>query len=79
MPRLIRFFIRIYQYALSPWLGVRCRFTPTCSHYACEAIEQYGATKGVGLAVKRLVRCHPWGGSGFDAVPTKIGKEMGYE
>ena len=58
-----------YRYFISPLLGVNCRFTPTCSAYAIEAIEKYGALRGGWLAVKRIVRCHPFGGSGHDPVP----------
>lgn len=61
--------IRVYQVGISPLLGPRCRFHPSCSEYACEAITEHGAITGVGLAVRRLLRCHPWGGSGFDPVP----------
>jgi hypothetical protein len=62
--------IRLYQLALSPWLGRRCRYEPTCSEYAAEAIERFGVRRGAWLAAKRLGRCHPWGGSGYDPVPT---------
>ena len=58
-----------YRYVISPLLGVNCRFTPTCSAYTIEAIEKYGALRGGWLAVKRIVRCHPFGGSGDDPVP----------
>jgi putative membrane protein insertion efficiency factor len=61
--------IRGYRLALSPWLGRACRYDPTCSQYAAEAIERFGAVRGVWLAVKRLGRCHPWGRSGYDPVP----------
>ena len=61
--------IRLYQLTLSPWLGNPCRYEPTCSHYAAEAIERFGAGRGVWLAAKRLGRCHPWGRSGYDPVP----------
>lgn len=61
--------IRLYQLALSPWLGRQCRYEPTCSRYATEAIERHGARRGVWLAIKRLARCHPWGRSGYDPVP----------
>ena len=61
--------IRLYQLTLSPWLGNPCRYEPTCSRYAAEAIERHGALRGVWLAAKRLGRCHPWGGSGYDPVP----------
>lgn len=61
--------IRIYQYVLSPALGPKCRFTPSCSQYAVEALKKYGPLKGLILAVKRISRCHPGGGSGYDPVP----------
>ena len=65
--------IRLYQLTLSPWLGSPCRYEPTCSRYAAEAIERHGAVRGVWLAAKRLGRCHPWGGSGYDPVPVLHG------
>ena len=61
--------IRGYQYLLSPFLGSQCRFTPTCSHYAAEALKRYGAIKGANLAGRRLLRCHPWCDGGYDPVP----------
>jgi putative membrane protein insertion efficiency factor len=61
--------IRLYQLTLSPWLGLQCRYEPTCSKYAAEALEQHGVAGGVWLAAKRLGRCHPWGRSGYDPVP----------
>ncbi|MBQ8065068.1 MAG: membrane protein insertion efficiency factor YidD [Prevotella sp.] len=61
--------IRFYQLAISPLLGPSCRFTPTCSEYARQAILKHGPFKGLYLAIRRLVRCHPWGGSGYDPVP----------
>jgi len=61
--------IKLYQYSLSPFLGKQCRFIPTCSQYGIEAIKKYGALKGSWLAIKRIARCHPWGGSGYDPVP----------
>ena len=61
--------IRFYQAAISPYFMPSCRFTPSCSAYGIESIQKYGALKGGWLTVKRLVRCHPWGGSGFDPVP----------
>lgn len=69
MKYLLLLLIRFYQIAISPLLGPSCRFTPTCSQYAKEAIIKYGAIKGSWLALKRLLRCHPWGGSGYDPVP----------
>jgi uncharacterized protein len=65
--------IRLYQLALSPWLGLRCRYDPTCSTYAAEALERFGVVRGVWLAAKRLGRCHPWGRSGYDPVPALEG------
>jgi putative membrane protein insertion efficiency factor len=61
--------VRIYQVIISPWLGPKCRFTPTCSHYAIEALKKHGLFKGAWLSAKRIARCHPWGGSGYDPVP----------
>jgi len=61
--------IRFYQGAISPHFPSSCRFTPTCSQYAVEAIARYGPFKGLWLSVRRIARCHPWGGSGYDPVP----------
>lgn len=61
--------IRCYQLWLSPLLGPSCRFTPTCSEYARQAILKHGPVKGLGLAIWRILRCNPWGGSGYDPVP----------
>jgi uncharacterized protein len=64
--------IRFYQLAISPWLGAnKCRYQPTCSHYAIGAIEEWGVLKGSWLALKRILSCHPWGGHGYDPVPLK--------
>lgn len=60
--------IRVYQWVISPWLGPKCRFTPTCSQYAIEAFRKYGLFKGGWMTVRRISRCHPWGGSGHDPV-----------
>lgn len=65
--------IRLYQLTLSPWLGTNCRYEPTCSHYAAEALERHGVARGAWLAAKRLGRCHPWGRSGYDPVPALNG------
>ena len=61
--------IRFYQKFISPLTPATCRFTPTCSHYAIEAIRKHGPFKGLALAVWRILRCNPWGGSGYDPVP----------
>lgn len=63
--------IRFYQVALSPWLGKNCRYQPTCSQYMLEALKVHGLYKGVFLGIKRILSCHPWGGSGYDPVPHK--------
>jgi putative membrane protein insertion efficiency factor len=60
--------IRFYQYAISPLLKPSCRFTPSCSQYGLDAVNKYGAFKGSWMALKRIMRCHPWGGSGYDPV-----------
>ena len=62
--------IRLYQWTISPLLGVNCRYAPSCSAYAIEAIATHGALRGGWLALRRILRCHPWGGSGYDPVPT---------
>lgn len=62
-------FVRFYQTAISPFLGAKCRYTPTCSAYGIEAIKKHGPMKGFWLAIKRILSCHPWGGSGYDPVP----------
>lgn len=61
--------IRLYQITLSPYMGRQCRYTPTCSNYALEALQKHGLLRGSWLAVKRILRCAPWGGSGYDPVP----------
>ncbi|RXJ72188.1 membrane protein insertion efficiency factor YidD [Veronia nyctiphanis] len=66
---LIIGFIRFYQLAISPLIGPRCRFHPTCSHYAIEAVNRHGVIKGVWLASKRLLKCHPLNAGGYDPVP----------
>jgi putative membrane protein insertion efficiency factor len=61
--------IKIYQLLISPLFPSSCRYTPTCSHYTVEALHKYGLFKGGWLGIKRISRCHPWGGSGYDPVP----------
>jgi len=63
--------IRFYQVAISPLLGPSCRFTPTCSHYMVQSIEEWGIFKGIWLGLKRISKCHPWGPHGHDPVPKK--------
>ena len=67
--KLLLFVIKLYRYCLSPMLGPSCRFHPSCSEYAAEAISKYGAAKGSYLALRRVARCHPWHMGGFDPVP----------
>lgn len=67
--RLLVALIRFYQLALSPFIGNQCRFTPTCSQYAREAVERYGALKGSWMAIRRVSRCHPLHPGGHDPVP----------
>lgn len=67
--RLLALPIRAYRYWLSPWLGSACRFEPTCSVYALEALERHGALAGSALAARRVLRCHPWCDGGLDPVP----------
>ncbi len=61
--------VRGYQYGVSPWLGVHCRYQPTCSEYARGCLHRHGFWRGGGYALRRIARCHPWGGSGYDPVP----------
>lgn len=67
--KLLLVLIRCYQFAISPLLGQNCRFYPSCSDYAAQAIEKHGALKGAILGMKRICRCHPWNPGGFDPVP----------
>jgi putative membrane protein insertion efficiency factor len=60
--------IRLYQWIISPWLGNKCRYTPTCSQYGIDALKKYGPVKGLWLTIKRVSKCHPWGGHGYDPV-----------
>ncbi len=66
---LLRGLVRVYQLTLSPFIGNQCRFHPTCSHYALEALEQHGALRGSYLTLRRIGRCHPYCAGGFDPVP----------
>ena len=67
--RLLALPVRAYRLILSPWLGMHCRYHPTCSAYALEALDRHGAVRGGRLALARVLRCHPWGGAGVDDVP----------
>lgn len=67
--KILILFVKFYQGAISPHFPASCRYTPTCSQYAIEALTKHGAAKGVWLTLKRIARCHPWGGSGYDPVP----------
>jgi putative membrane protein insertion efficiency factor len=66
--------IRAYQLALSPFAGGACRFDPSCSEYACHAIDEHGAIRGLALAARRLARCHPFASPGIDPVPPRTGR-----
>lgn len=71
MKTLLTFLIRVYQVAISPMLGPRCRFYPSCSNYALEALRVHGTAKGSYLTARRVCRCHPWNAGGVDPVPPK--------
>ncbi|MEP1521136.1 membrane protein insertion efficiency factor YidD [Ascidiaceihabitans sp.] len=64
--------VRAYRLVFSPWVGFNCRYQPTCSAYAMEALEKHGAFKGSYLAARRIGRCHPFGGTGYDPVPDRV-------
>lgn len=69
MARIVALPVRLYRLLWSPWVGHGCRYHPTCSAYSLEALEKHGALRGSWLTLRRLARCHPWGGSGVDNVP----------
>lgn len=75
MQKILIMFLRGYRYLVSPWFGQSCRFYPSCSCYAIEAIEKRGAFVGLWLTLRRLGRCHPWHPGGYDPVPDKDGVE----
>lgn len=73
------FLVRCYQVVLSPHLGNCCRFEPSCSAYCIEALKTHGLGRGLWLSVRRLMRCHPFGASGYDPVPPKTGQRSDFE
>ena len=72
MRRLLTLLIRAYRYGISPYLGTHCRFEPSCSRYAEIAITRFGVLRGGGIALRRVLRCHPWHAGGVDPVPERI-------
>ncbi|MBT8336186.1 MAG: membrane protein insertion efficiency factor YidD [Gemmatimonadetes bacterium] len=75
--RVLIGFVRLYQVGISPLTPPSCRYTPSCSAYAVEALERHGALRGSWMAMRRILRCHPWGGSGYDPVPLRPGSPGG--
>ncbi len=71
MLTFLKFFIKLYKYAFSAFIPDACRFEPSCSQYALEALDNHGLIKGLWLTIRRLLRCHPWGNYGYDPVPNK--------
>lgn len=69
LKQLFIFPIKLYQWIISPWLPKTCRFEPSCSNYMIQAIQTHGIFRGIMLGSKRILRCNPWGGSGYDPVP----------
>ena len=76
MRKLILIPIRFYQLFISPLLGSNCRFSPTCSEYAFEAVKEFGVIKGLKMSVKRIGKCHPWHEGGFDPLPKNINTKI---
>jgi len=74
MNKVLIAFVRVYQYTISPLLGPRCRYYPSCSNYAVEALREHGVVRGLGLAVWRLLRCNPFSNGGYDPVPPRPGE-----
>ncbi|MFT4679520.1 MAG: putative membrane protein insertion efficiency factor [Flavobacteriales bacterium] len=79
LKKIAIFPVRIYQWIISPLLGQNCRHEPTCSNYTIEAIQEWGVIKGVWLGIKRISKCHPWGTTGYDPVPTNKNKKKNEE
>ena len=67
--------IKFYQFVISPILGQNCRYLPTCSEYTLKSLQQFGVIKGLGLSLKRVSKCHPWGGHGYDPIPKNLEKK----
>ena len=67
--------IKFYQFAISPILGQNCRYLPTCSEYTLKSLQQFGVIKGLALSLKRVSKCHPWGGHGYDPIPKNLEKK----
>ena len=78
MKRFLLASIRLYQLSLRPWLGHHCRFYPTCSDYAAQAIQAHGSLRGGLMAMRRVLRCHPWHAGGLDPVPNSLGKATSF-
>jgi hypothetical protein len=78
MKSLLVFLVRLYQWCISPYLGQKCRFHPTCSNYAIEAVSTHGTLKGGILAARRLCKCHPWHPGGYDPVPEKPSSRLNH-
>ena len=78
MKRFLLVSIRLYQLSLRPWLGHHCRFYPSCSDYAAQAIQAHGSLRGGLMAVRRVLRCHPWHAGGLDPVPNSLGKATSF-
>jgi putative membrane protein insertion efficiency factor len=76
LARILSLPVRAYRLVLSPWVGYNCRYQPTCSQYALDALERHGALRGGWLALRRIGRCHPWSRSGYDPVPDKPGRRQ---
>ncbi len=74
LARLLLVALAFYRRAISPFLGPHCRFAPTCSEYAAEAVREHGGLRGGWMAIKRVVRCHPWSAGGVDRVPPAVRK-----
>ena len=68
MKYILIILVKIYQFTISPLIGSNCRFSPTCSNYCIQALQKHGTFKGLFLSFKRIIKCHPWGGSGHDPV-----------